>query len=101
MNSTGTSYVTNIADKATGIVQSNLMYDPSYITFYELKSQTLVDWSVGVGDTLFYKDNEDVFQDVKARIIGTFTVYANMSEFLGNVNMKRIANLVDLMALSY
>jgi hypothetical protein len=101
MNSTGKSYVHNIVDKATGIVQYNLMYDPSYILLYELKSQTQVDWSLGVGDTVFYKENADVFTDIKAKIIGTFTVYANMSEVLGDVGVTVPSGQPELQFFSY
>ncbi|MHA1932654.1 MAG: hypothetical protein ACW96X_08960, partial [Promethearchaeota archaeon] len=78
-NSTGIDFVRTIVDKTTGIVQSNTMVQGSNILHFEIKSQTLVDWSVDVGDVIYYKYNGEDLTDKKVTIIATFTVYVNLS----------------------
>ena len=78
-NSTGIDRVEIIIDKTTGVAQSFLMLNAYGFMFYEIKTQTLVDWSVDIGHTIYYKSNEDKFYDIKATIVGTYTVYANMT----------------------
>ncbi|MFX1453911.1 MAG: hypothetical protein ACFFDB_00915 [Promethearchaeota archaeon] len=82
VNSTGNGYVWNIVDKATGIVQSNLMVQDSNVLHYEIKTQTLVNWSVNVGDTIYYKNNGEEFQEIRATITGLYNAYANMSAMI-------------------
>ncbi|MEE9574159.1 MAG: hypothetical protein V3W20_13980, partial [Candidatus Neomarinimicrobiota bacterium] len=79
IDSNGNGYARTIIDKTTGIVQSNSMLTTSGIMHFEIKSQTLVDWSVNVGDIIYYKDNGEIFRDIKATITGTYTVFVNMS----------------------
>lgn len=78
-NTTGTAFADSRVDKTTGIVESLLMYYDHDITFYELKTQTLVDWSLGPGDTFYYKSNEEQQRDFRCTISGSYNVYANMS----------------------
>jgi len=86
INSTGNGYVRTIIDKITGIVQSNSIAQSGFISHYEIKSQTLVDWSVNIGDTIYYKDNGEDFRDIKATIVETRTVFVNMSAMIENFN---------------
>lgn len=78
-NTTGTAFAEVSIDKTTGIVQSFLTHDDYNTMFYELKSQTLVDWSLGPGDTFYYKSNEEQHRDFRCTISGSYIVYANMS----------------------
>ena len=79
-NSTGNEFADVVVDKSTGKVQSFLMHDDSYTTYYELKYQTLVDWSLNVGDTFYYKSNEDGPKDIRVTVSESHTVYVNMTE---------------------
>lgn len=85
-NSTGVDSVKTIVDKATGIVQSMFMLGEDVFMYFEIKTQTLVDWSVDIGNVFYYKLNEDQFMDVKVTIIETHTVYANMSWLVDQYN---------------
>jgi len=87
VNSTGTDVVKSEVDKSTGIVQSYLMTQGSYTMFYEIKAQTLVDWSVNPDDILYYKNNEEEFREVKATILGTMSYYANLSAILTPIGL--------------
>lgn len=78
-NTTGTDFADVSIDKTTGIVQSFLTHDEHNTMFYELKSQTLVDWSLGPGDTFYTKSNEDGQRDFRCTVSGKYTVYTNMS----------------------
>ncbi|MFW9829762.1 MAG: Loki-CTERM sorting domain-containing protein [Candidatus Thorarchaeota archaeon] len=79
-NSTNNDFVKIAFDKSTGIIQSNLMIFDDYISFIELKQQSLVDWSVNVGDVLYYKQNSDYVVDQRVNITGTFTLFVNLTE---------------------
>ncbi|MFX0028004.1 MAG: hypothetical protein ACFE8B_02250 [Candidatus Hermodarchaeota archaeon] len=88
VNSTGTDMVLSKVDKTTGIVQSYLMTQGIYTLYYEIKVQTLVDWSVSGGEVLYYKQNEEEdFYDVRAIIHGTYVFYANLSAMLGPIGI--------------
>ncbi|MFX0076104.1 MAG: hypothetical protein ACFE96_11715 [Candidatus Hermodarchaeota archaeon] len=78
-NTTGTAFADVSIDKTTGIVQSFLTHDEYNTMFYELKSQTLVDWSLGPGDTFYHKSNEDGQRDFRCTISGSYIVYTNMT----------------------
>ncbi|MFW9874715.1 MAG: hypothetical protein ACFFG0_16530 [Candidatus Thorarchaeota archaeon] len=80
-NSTGIDNIKIIIDKATGITKSYIMINLDGIKYFEIRSQTLVEWSVSPGDVLYYKNNEEGLWDVRANILGTLTLYANMSYF--------------------
>ncbi|MFW9822492.1 MAG: hypothetical protein ACFFE4_06135 [Candidatus Thorarchaeota archaeon] len=85
INSSGNEYVRNVVDKATGIVQSNFMVQSGYTLFFEIKTQSIVDWDVIAGDSIYYKDNGYEFRDIKATILGSRTVYVNMSAFFADL----------------
>ncbi len=85
-NSTGLDYVKIVISKTTGVAQSFFQISPYGFMFYELKTQTLVDWSVGIGDVIYYKSNQDQHYDMRATIFGTYTVYANMSWLVNEYN---------------
>jgi len=87
-NATSGEFYESIVDKSTGIVQSVFMKQGSGILFYEIKSQSLVDWSVNPGDVLYYKNNEEEFRDVRATILGTYSYYANMSELFAPIGLS-------------
>ncbi|MHA1705526.1 MAG: hypothetical protein ACTSUX_05540, partial [Promethearchaeota archaeon] len=48
------SKVSTFYDKATGILESILIIDGGEFSYLQLKNMTLVDWSVGIGDTIYY-----------------------------------------------
>ncbi len=79
-NSTGSEYIRGIVDKTTGLFKS-LLALMGEIIYYELKDMTLVDWVLEPEDTLHYKINENDNEDsiVRATILGTFSVFANMT----------------------
>jgi hypothetical protein len=79
-NTTGTAFADVSIDKTTGLVQYFLTHDGSNTMFYELKSQTLVDWSLAPGDTFYTKSNEDNQRDFRCTVSGSYTVYTNMTE---------------------
>ncbi|MFW9820441.1 MAG: hypothetical protein ACFFE5_12590 [Candidatus Thorarchaeota archaeon] len=88
-NSTGIGMVKNVVDKATGIVQSMFMLDRYSFMYFEIKTQTLVDWSVNIGSVIYIKNNDfgvDNFNDVKVTIISTHAVYVNMSALIQMYN---------------
>ncbi|MFW9999135.1 MAG: hypothetical protein ACFE88_03380 [Candidatus Hermodarchaeota archaeon] len=89
-NSTGIDYVKIVISKTTGVAQSFFNINPDDFMFYELKTQTLVDWSVNIGDVIYYKANQDEHYDMKATIIGTYTVYANMTFLVNEYNLYGI-----------
>ncbi|MBY8986690.1 MAG: hypothetical protein KGD65_16575, partial [Candidatus Lokiarchaeota archaeon] len=81
-NSTGIDYVEIQINKTTGITQSFLNVNSEEIMYFEVRSQTLVDWPVDIGNVIYYKNNGDYhdgFQDIRATISGSATVYVNMS----------------------
>jgi hypothetical protein len=80
-NSTSIDYVKIQIDKTTGVTQSflNINYEGE-VMYFEERSQTLVDWDVSAGETIYYKSNEgDEFWDTKVTILGMGSVYVNMS----------------------
>jgi hypothetical protein len=79
INSVGVDHVKIIIDKTTGITQSFMMRNPLGFMYYQIKTQTLVDWSVNIGDVFYYKQNQEKLYDIKTTIIETRTVYANMT----------------------
>lgn len=52
-NSIGIDHVEIIINKTTGITQSFLMLNPYGFMYYEIKTQTLVDWSVDFGHVIY------------------------------------------------
>ncbi|MFX1321604.1 MAG: hypothetical protein ACFFAQ_08170 [Promethearchaeota archaeon] len=81
-NSTGTDYVRIIISKTTGMANSFEMFINGSFMLYELKTHSLVDWSVNIGDIIYFKQNDDYengFRDVKATIIATYTYFANLT----------------------
>ncbi|MHA1297061.1 MAG: hypothetical protein ACTSPH_10705 [Promethearchaeota archaeon] len=48
------SKVSTYYDKATGVLESILIMDGGELSYLQLKNMTLVDWSVGIGDTIYY-----------------------------------------------
>ena len=78
-NSTGIDYVKINISKTTGVAQLFLMLSMDQFMFFELKTQTLVDWSVNIGDVIYYKDNGEELYDIKVTILGTYTVFVNMT----------------------
>ncbi|MHA2392549.1 MAG: hypothetical protein ACXAEX_11455, partial [Promethearchaeota archaeon] len=91
VNSTSNAYVRNVVDKTTGIVQSNTMVQSGNIMHYEIKTQTLVDWSVDIGTMIYYKDNGYEFRDIRATIIGTYTVFVNMTALIEDYSTMGIS----------
>ncbi|MFX1345406.1 MAG: hypothetical protein ACFFAI_09890 [Promethearchaeota archaeon] len=79
-NSTSIDYVKIQIDKTTGVTQSflNINYEGE-VMYFEERSQTLVEWDVSFGETIYYKNNEEDLWDVKAIISGGGSVYVNMS----------------------
>ncbi|MHA2182412.1 MAG: Loki-CTERM sorting domain-containing protein, partial [Promethearchaeota archaeon] len=90
INSTGNDFIKTIIDKTTGIVQSSTMLAGSMIQHYEIKAQTLVDWSVNIGNSIYYKENGEEFRDVKATIVGTYAVFVNMSALFADYSTMGI-----------
>jgi hypothetical protein len=71
-----------IIEKSTGIVQSFLMVESEKdVLYYEIKSMTLVEWDVEIGDVVYYKENsEDGETYIRATIILTDGEFFNMTE---------------------
>lgn len=81
-NSTGIDYVRINVSKTTGVAHLFLVLSSDNFMLFELKTQTLVDWSVNIGDIIYFKQNddyEDGFADIKVTINGTHTIFANMT----------------------
>ncbi len=89
-NSTGFGYVETIVEKSTGIVHSMFMLDSHGMNYFQLKSQTLVDWSVNIGDSIYVKDNGEEAKDMKITIEETHTVYVNMTALLADYSSMGI-----------
>ncbi|MFW9902159.1 MAG: hypothetical protein ACFFDY_12915, partial [Candidatus Thorarchaeota archaeon] len=89
-NSMGIDYVKLIIDKTTGVTQSFLNINPDGMMLYEIKAQTLVDWSVDIGDVIYYKNNQEKLYDMKATVFGIYTLYANMSLVVQEYNYMGI-----------
>ncbi|MBA7525464.1 hypothetical protein ES705_17615 [subsurface metagenome] len=100
-NSTGIDYVDIIIDKTTGITQSFLNVNSEGIMCFEVKSQTLVDWSVDVGDDLYYKNNGEDLWDVKVTILGIGSVYANMSKVFAPMGIPLPSGQPEYQFFSY
>jgi len=81
-NSTGIDYVRINVSKTTGVAHSFLMFSSDNFMLFELKTQTLVDWSVNIGDIIYFKQNDDYegsFTDIKVTITETHTLFVNMT----------------------
>ncbi|MFX1316401.1 MAG: hypothetical protein ACFE9T_11095 [Promethearchaeota archaeon] len=89
-NSTGIDYVQIIISKTTGVAHSFLMFSMYQFMYFQLKTQTLVDWSVNIGDVIYYKNNGDEFYDIRATILGIYTVYVNMTYLIESYNSMGI-----------
>ncbi|MFX1496196.1 MAG: hypothetical protein ACFFBH_01585 [Promethearchaeota archaeon] len=90
-NSTSNDFIKITFDKSTGIIQSNLMIFDDYISFIEVKQQSLVDWSVNVGDVLYYKQNGDYVAEQRINITGSYTLFVNMSEYYDQLSSMGIS----------
>ncbi|MHA1986007.1 MAG: Loki-CTERM sorting domain-containing protein [Promethearchaeota archaeon] len=90
IDSTSIAYVRTVIDKTTGIVQINTMLGGGGLMHFEIKSQTLVDWSLNVGDIIYYKDNGEIPRDIKATISGTYTVFVNMTMLISDLTSMGI-----------
>ncbi|MBY9010207.1 MAG: hypothetical protein KGD74_10115 [Candidatus Lokiarchaeota archaeon] len=75
--------VSNIIDKSSGVVQSYLFTEHGDVQlYYELKRQTLVDWDVGIGDRVYYKQNiENSETYSRATIVYTDGEFANLTKW--------------------
>jgi len=87
INVTTGEYYESVVDKSTGIIQSVYSVSGSWVTIYEVKSQSLVYWSVSPGNVLYFKNNEREFWDMKATVMGTVILYANMSALISDSGM--------------
>jgi hypothetical protein len=88
-NSTGPGMVKTVVEKSSGIVQSMFMLDSHSFQYFEIKTQTLVDWSVDIGNVIYIKNNDfsvDTFHDTKVTIIGKNAVFVNMSALIQMYN---------------
>ncbi|MFX1374300.1 MAG: hypothetical protein ACFFA0_00670 [Promethearchaeota archaeon] len=100
-NSTGLDYVKIQIDKTTGVTQSLLNINPGGVMYLEVRSQTLVDWSVGTGDVIYYKNNEKEFWDRKVNILGIGSVYANMSDYFAPMGIPIPSGQPEYQFFSY
>lgn len=91
VNSTGSDFADVKVDLTTGLIQSYLVYDSYHIIYFELKYQTLVSWSVDIGDSLYYKQNDEHLRDYRRTITGFYSLF---------VNMTRLAKEFDSMGLN-
>ena len=89
-NTTGIEFVEIRVNKTTGVAQSFVMLSPYSVMIFEIKSQSIVDWSVDIGDVIYYKSNSDDLYDMKATIFATDTVYANMTWLANEFNYAGI-----------
>ena len=101
-NSTSIDYVKIEIDKTTGVTQSflNINYEGE-IMYFEERSQTLIDWDVSVGETLYYKNNEEDLWDVKAIILGMGSVYANMTDLFAPMGIPLPSGQPEYQFFSY
>jgi hypothetical protein len=79
-NSTGSDFAEIVIDPSTGVTQSYLLQNEGFILYFQIKSMTLVDWSVNNDDVIYYKQNGDESYDQRVTILGTYTVFVNMTE---------------------
>ncbi|MFX1314090.1 MAG: hypothetical protein ACFFHD_16000, partial [Promethearchaeota archaeon] len=92
-NSTSIDYVNIVISKSTGVTQSFFMLSSDHFMYYQIKTQTLVDWSVNIGDILYFKQNDDYeygFTDLRITIFGTYTIYVNMTYMIEEFNLMGI-----------
>ena len=82
-NTSTTFRVSNVIDKSSGIVQSNLITQHGDVQlYYELKHQTLVNWDVAIGDVVYYKQNSDEEEIYRrATIIFTDGEFVNLTQW--------------------
>ncbi|MFX1557899.1 MAG: hypothetical protein ACFFC9_11650 [Promethearchaeota archaeon] len=83
-NSTGTTYGHVKVDKSTGLTVSYLVKDEPYIQYYQLKTQTLVDWTLNVGDSFYLKRNGGELEDLRVSIYESHSVFVNMTELVND-----------------
>lgn len=89
-NTTGIDFVEIRVNKTTGVAQSFLMVSSYSMMFYELKYQSIIDWSVDIGDVIYYKSNSEDLYDIKATIVAIDTVYTNMTWLVNEFNYEGI-----------
>ena len=89
-NSTSIDYVKINISKTTGVAQLFLIRSIDDIMYFQLKTQTLVDWSVNIGEIIYYKNNGDEFYDIRATILETRTVFVNMTYMVEQYNLMGI-----------
>lgn len=88
VDSTGSDMLKSQVEKTSGIVQNYLMKEGSNFLYYEIKAQTLVTWSVGEGDVIYYKNNEEELRDIKVTILASFSYFANISVMLNPMGLS-------------
>ncbi|MEE9571700.1 MAG: hypothetical protein V3W20_01475, partial [Candidatus Neomarinimicrobiota bacterium] len=84
LRNTSTNFrVSNIIDKSTGIVQSNLITEHGYVQlYYEIQHQTLVDWDLEIGDVVYYKQNsKDGGTYMRATMVITYGEFVNLTQW--------------------
>ncbi|MFW9942464.1 MAG: hypothetical protein ACFFFT_15605, partial [Candidatus Thorarchaeota archaeon] len=101
-NSTSIDYVKIQIDKTTGVTKSflNINYEGE-VMYFEERSQTLVDWDVSFGETIYYKNNEEELWDVKAIISGGGSVYVNMSSLFAPMGISLPSGQPEYQFFSY
>ncbi|MBY9006266.1 MAG: hypothetical protein KGD63_05875 [Candidatus Lokiarchaeota archaeon] len=90
-NNTGPEFAHSIVDRATGIVQSFLIKGENDFQYYEIKSSSVVSWSVSPGNVIYFKRNSfniDIAEteDLRATILGTSVLVTNMSALVQEFN---------------
>ena len=85
-NTTGIEFVEIRVNKTTGVAESFIMVSSDNVMIFEIKSQSIVDWSVDIGDVIYYKSNSEDLYDIRATIIETNTLYANMTWLANEFN---------------
>lgn len=90
INSTGNSFANVKVNILTGLVESYLVKQDSYLLYYEIKTQTLVDWTLNVGDSFYLKRNGDEFEDLRVSIYESHSVFVNMTELVNELGSMGI-----------
>ncbi|NVM46513.1 MAG: hypothetical protein HWN79_16525 [Candidatus Lokiarchaeota archaeon] len=82
-NSSDNFKVETSIDRLTGITQSFMIQEHSYVQlYYEIKDMTLVEWNVDIGDVVYYKQNSqdgEIYR--RATIVFTDGEFVNMTEW--------------------
>ena len=84
LRNTSTNFrVSNVIDKSTGIVQSNLITDHGYVQlYYEIQYQTSIDWDLEIGDVVYYKQNsQDGGTYMRATVLFTAGEFVNLTNW--------------------